>query len=114
MIKIKRSYLLPQVSAENLNERDLERGNLSVHENSGQIQLDLEADVDVGAVDGRRPPEREATIRNLVQTGSLSVGQLLVLHRLLEAGSLFPEETLPSREVGSLEERVLENAFDST
>jgi len=108
------SYLLPQVSSEYLNERDLEGGDLSVHEDSGQVKLDLETDVNVGAVDGRRPPQCEATIRNLVQTGSLSVGQLLVLHRLLKAGSLFPEETFPSREVGSLEERVLENAFDST
>ena len=68
------------MGTEDLNERDLEGGNLSVHENSGQVKLDLETDIDVGAVDGRRPPERETTIRDLVETGPLSVGQLLVFH----------------------------------
>ena len=43
--------LLPQMGTEDLNERDLERGNLAVQEDTGQIKLDLETDVDVGTVD---------------------------------------------------------------
>jgi len=39
-----------------------------------KTNLDLETDVNVGSVDGRTPPEGESTIRNLVETGSLSVG----------------------------------------
>ena len=108
------AHLLPQMGSEDLNEGDLERGDLSVHEDSGQIQLHLETDVDVGAVDCRRPPQGETTIGNLVQTGSLSVGQLLVLHGLLEAGGLLPEETFPGGEVGALEERVLQDAFNAS
>ena len=99
------------MSSEDLDEGDLECRNLSVHENSGQIKLDLETDVDVGAVDGRRPPKSKTTIRDLVQTGSLSVGEFLVLHRLFKAGRLLPEETLPGREICSLEERVLQDAL---
>ena len=106
--------LLPQVSTEDLNQRDLQRRNLAVHENARQIQLDLETDVDVGSVDGRRPPEGEATVGNLIQTRPLGVGQLLVLHRLFETGGLLPKETFPRREVGPLEERVLQDAFDTS
>ena len=106
--------LLPQMGAEDLNERDLERGDLAVHENARQIELHLETDVDVGSVDRRRPPQREATIGDLIQTGSLGVGQLLVLHRLFESGSFFPEETLPRGEVSSLEERVFQDTFHAT
>jgi len=62
--------LLPQVGAEDLDERDLERGDLAVHEDAGQVELDLEAHVDVGAVDGGRPPERKATVRNLTRAGA--------------------------------------------
>ena len=105
--------LLPQVRAEDLDERDLERRDLAVHEDAGQVELHLEADVDVGAVDRRRPPEREAPVGDLVETGALRVGELLVLHRLLEARGLLPEETLPRGEVGALEERVLEDALDA-
>ena len=39
--------LLPEMGTEDLNERDLERQNLSVQENTSQIELDLETDVDV-------------------------------------------------------------------
>ena len=42
------------------------------------------------------------------------MGQLLVLHRLLKAGSLLPKETLPRGEVGPLEEGVFQDPFDST
>lgn len=39
-----------------------------------KTNLDLETDVDVGSVDGRRPPESEPSVRDLVETRSLSVG----------------------------------------
>ena len=39
--------LLPEMGTEDLDERDLERRNLSVQENTSQIELDLETDVDV-------------------------------------------------------------------
>ena len=54
-------------------------------------------------VDGRRPPQREPPVGDLVEAGPLRVGQLLVLHRLLEAGRLLPEQALPRGEVGALE-----------
>lgn len=37
--------LLPQVSSEDLDERDLQCGDLAVHEDTGQIQLHLKAHV---------------------------------------------------------------------
>ena len=37
--------LLPEVRAEDLYERNLQRGNLPVHEDARQVELDLEADV---------------------------------------------------------------------
>ena len=43
--------LLPQMGTEDLDEGDLESGNLAVQENAGQIELDLETNVDVGTVD---------------------------------------------------------------
>jgi len=48
---------------------------------------------------------------HLVEPGSLCVGELLILHRLLEPARLLPEEALPGGEVGALEERVLEDAL---
>ena len=39
--------LLPEVRAEDLNERNLQRRNLAVHEDARQVELDLEADVDL-------------------------------------------------------------------
>jgi len=72
--------LLPQMRAEDLDVGDLERGDLAVHEDARQVQLHLEADVHVRAVDRGRPPQREATVRDLVQTGALRIRQLLVLH----------------------------------
>ena len=78
---------------EDLDERDLQGRNLAVHEDTRQIKLDLETDVDVGAVDSRAPPQREPTVGNLVETGPLGVRKLLVSHRLLETGRLLPEET---------------------
>ena len=72
------------MSTEDLNQTDLQRWNFTVHEDTRQIQLDLETDVDVGTIDRRTPPEREATVRNLVETGTLGVGELLELHGLFE------------------------------
>ena len=67
----------------------------------------------ISTINRRRPPEREATIRDLIQSWSLSVREFLELHWLFESGCTFPEETLPGREVGSAEERMLEDSFDS-
>ena len=58
--------LLPQVSSEYLDERDLQCGDLAVHEDSCQVQLHLEAHIDIGSIDGWGPPEGKSTIRNLV------------------------------------------------
>lgn len=66
------------MSTEDLDERNLQRRNLAVHENTRQIQLHLEPDVDVGAIDRRRPPERETTIGNLIQTATLRIRQFLI------------------------------------
>src|ERR1700733_10859954 len=65
--------LLPQMGAENLDQRYLQSGNLAVQEYSRQVELDLEANIDVCSIDGRRPPERESTVRDLVETRSLGV-----------------------------------------
>ena len=37
--------LLPEVRAEDLDEADLQSGDLAVHEDARQVELDLEADV---------------------------------------------------------------------
>lgn len=60
-------------------------GKQDLHEDTSKIKLHLETNIDVCTIDGRAPPESESTIGNLVKTGALSVGQLLVSHRLLEA-----------------------------
>ena len=102
-------HFLPQVSPEDLNEGDFQSRDFPVHEYSRQIELDLETDIDVSSVDGRRPPQCEPAIGNLVETRTLSMGQLFVLHRLLEARGLLPEETLPRRKIGPLEEGVFQD-----
>mmetsp|Transcript_17531 Transcript_17531/g.36310 ORF Transcript_17531/g.36310 Transcript_17531/m.36310 type:complete len:226 (+) Transcript_17531:2049-2726(+) len=106
--------LLPKMGPEDLDEGDFESGDLTVHEDTGEVKLDLETDVDVGTVDGRRPPERETTVGDLSKTRTLRVRELLVLHALLKARRLLPEETLPSDEVRALEQGVLEDALNST
>ena len=70
---------------EDLNERNLQRWDLSMHENTRQIELDLESNVNVSTIDSWRPPQRETTVGNLSQTGSLGVGQLFELHTLFES-----------------------------
>ena len=62
-------------------------------------------------VDGGAPPQREAAVGDLVQARALRIGKLLVLHRLLKPAGLLPEQPLPGGEVGTLEERVLQDAF---
>ena len=106
--------LLPQMRTEDLDERDLQGRDLAVHEDTRQVKLDLETDVDIGAIDCRTPPECETTIGDLVQTGALRVRELLVPHRLLETGRLLPEQTLPGREVCTLEERMLKDTLHTT
>ena len=99
------------MGTEDLDQTDLERWDLTVpeewlvsddtrprcetnvHEDTSEIELDLETNVDVRTVDGRTPPEREPTVRDLVQTGPLRVGELLIPHRLFETGRLLPEQT---------------------
>ena len=49
-----------------------------MHEDAGQVQLDLEPNIDVGPVDGGAPPQSETPVGDLVQTTPLSIGQLLV------------------------------------
>ena len=68
------------MGTEDLDERDFQSRDLAVKENTCQIQLHLKTHIDVGSVDRWRPPESEATIGDLVETGSLGIGQLLELH----------------------------------
>ena len=85
-----------------------------MHEDTSEVKLHLETNIDIGSVDGGRPPESESSVRNLVKPRSLCVSEFLVLHGFLEAGSFLPEETLPSREIRALEESVFEYPFDTT
>ena len=84
--------LLPQMGTEDLNKRDLQCRDLTVKEDTGQVKLHLETDVDVGSVDSRRPPKRETSVGNLVQTGTLGVRELLEFHALFETGCLFSSQ----------------------
>lgn len=79
-----------------------------------KTSTNLETNVDVGSIDSWRPPKREAAVGDLIETGSLGVGQLLVFHGFFKTGSFFPKQAFPSGEVGTLEERVLKNAFHTT
>ena len=45
-------HLLTQVRPEDLDEGDLEGGDLAMHEDAGQVQLYLEAHIHIGTVDG--------------------------------------------------------------
>ena len=65
---------------EDLNEGDFQSGDFSMHEDSSQIQLHLEADVYIGSVDRWRPPKRKSSIRDLIETRSLRMSQLFILH----------------------------------
>lgn len=75
--------LLPQMSPKDLYQRNLQCWDFAVHEDACQVQLHLKSNVDVCTIDGGRPPQSESPIRDLVQTGSLRIRQLLVLHAFL-------------------------------
>ena len=107
-------YLLPKMRPKDLDQGDLERRDLTVHEDAREIKLDLEPDVHIGPVDGGRPPQGESSIGDLVESGSLRVGEFFVLHGFFEARGLFPEEAFPSREVRSLEQSMLKNALNAS
>jgi hypothetical protein len=104
-----------------------------VHENARQIQLHLKTDINVRSVDCGRPPKRKTTIRNLIQTRSLSICQLFKFHTLFKTRCFFPiinkifskrqdlinekllpEKTLPSREVSTLKQSMFQNTLDTT
>ena len=118
---------------EDLDQTDLERRDLAMptctsatidteprittkrlHEDTSQIQLYLETNVDVCSIDRRTPPESESPIGDLVQTGTLGIRKLLVSHRFFETGRFLPEKTLPSREVSTLEESVLQDTLNTS
>ena len=105
--------LLPEMGTEDLDQGNLECRDLAMHEDAGQVELHLEADVDTSTVDRRAPPERKATVRDLVQAGSLGICQPLELHRLFEPACLFPEQAFPRGEIRSLKKGVLKNALDA-
>mmetsp|Transcript_27924 Transcript_27924/g.90699 ORF Transcript_27924/g.90699 Transcript_27924/m.90699 type:complete len:205 (-) Transcript_27924:4267-4881(-) len=107
-------YLLPKMCTKNLNERDLESGDLSMHEDSSQIQLHLEADVYIRTVDCWGPPKSEAPVWNLIQTRALGISEFLIFHRFLKAACFLPEQTFPCGEICSLEQSMLQNALNSS
>ena len=45
-----------------------EASGINAHEDTSQIQLDLETDIDISSIDGWTPPESETSIRNLIKT----------------------------------------------
>mmetsp|Transcript_31758 Transcript_31758/g.36108 ORF Transcript_31758/g.36108 Transcript_31758/m.36108 type:complete len:252 (-) Transcript_31758:2893-3648(-) len=106
--------LLPKMCSEDLNQRDLQRGDLSMHENSGQIQLDLETDIHIGTIDGGRPPQSKSSVGDLVQTRSLGMSQFLVSHRFFESGCLLPKQTFPGGEISTLEQSMFQNTFNTS
>ena len=61
------------VPARLLRDRGDQKQKIRSHEDTREIKLDLETDIDVGTIDRRTPPERESTIRNLIETGALSI-----------------------------------------
>ena len=50
----------------------------------------------------------------MVQTGTLSVGELLEFHALFKTRSFFPEQAFPGRERCGLEQRVLQDGLNTT
>ena len=105
---------LPQVRSEKLNQRNLQCGDLTMHENTGKIKLHLETNVHIGTVDGGTPPQSKATVGNLGKTRTLSIRKLLVFHLIFETRCLLPEQSFPCREVTALEQCVLKTAFHTT
>ncbi|KAH3663741.1 hypothetical protein OGAPHI_005143 [Ogataea philodendri] len=68
---------LPQMCSKDLDQRDLESWNLSVKEDTRQIELDQESNVNVGSVDRWRPPQSKPTVRNLRQSRTLGISEFL-------------------------------------
>lgn len=62
-------YLLPKMGPEDLNQGDLERWNLAVQEDTSQVQLHLETDVDVCSVNGL---QQKSVYRTIVFMGRLT------------------------------------------
>ena len=56
-----------------------------MHVNSRQVELDLEADVDVRSVNCRGPPKGKPSVWDLIQTASLCVGQLFEFHAFFKS-----------------------------
>ena len=65
------------MSPEDLNEGDLELGDLAMHKDASKVRLDLVACVHIGLVDGGRPPQDEFSVGDLIQTGPLGIRQFL-------------------------------------
>jgi hypothetical protein len=66
------------------------------------------------AIDRWTPPQDESTVGNLVQTRTVSIGQLIPTHRFFESRGLLSEQTFPSAEMRAFEQRVFENTFHTT
>ena len=76
------------------------------HLRTKYLVVNLTNDTYIGSVDGGWPPQCEATVGDLVETGPLRIGQLLVLHALLKTAGLLPEQTLPRGEICALKVRT--------
>lgn len=44
---------LPKMGPENLNQGDLQGGNLTMHEDTSQIELNLETNINIGTIHSR-------------------------------------------------------------
>lgn len=71
-------------------------------EDTSEIELDLESNVDVGTINRWAPPKREAPVGDLRETGTLSIREFLEFHRLLESRRLLPN-CVPERVSTDLE-----------
>ena len=78
------------------------RGTCS-REETGEIKLYLETDIDVRMVDCWTPPQLETTITDPVETRPLRVHELSIVYRLFEARHILPKQTFPGWEVCALE-----------
>lgn len=72
------------MGTEDLDKRNLQGWNLSVQEDTSQVELHLETNVHICSVYGRRPPQGETTVGDLIETGALCVGEFLEFHGLCE------------------------------
>ena len=97
-----------------MGSEDLILRDLAIHEYTSQVELYLETNIDIRWIDRWAPPQHETMVRNLVETRTLRVGELLVSHRLFKTRCLLPEETLSRREVHSLEQCVFQDTFHPT